>query len=115
MNFKTLDLKLNAIMLFNSQTRDKQTQATLLGNRMLDMCPQWKSCGTSNPMWTDGVAPEEVGVATVATAYKVSESSCKQVEYVISIMRCSKRANDLIYKQVIQHRSICYDAFCGMR
>ena len=86
------------------------------GNKMLDSCPKWFSCGGRYPYWTDYDMPKDIGLPTTITAYGVVGRSCKHVNRKMEVMRCSWRTkHDLIYRYTDVYYIACSNAFCGMK
>ena len=82
---------------------------------MLDKCPEYHSCGTGYPYWTDETPPQAVGVTANISSYAVKGDDCKDYGIPLQVMRCSWTSDhDLIYKYVGFYSSFCLDAFCGM-
>ena len=97
----------------------------IIGNRMLNRCPQRYSCGTLFAYWTDGVAPAAVGVPANITAYQSISSTrndglCKwdneSNNIQLEVMRCSLIEHDVIYKYSGNkgYYDFCGVGFCGM-
>lgn len=85
------------------------------GNRMLNVCPKWLSCGGKNPYWTDDAMPKEIGVVTQAKVYGVVGTDCRHVHQQVKVMRCSwKSPHDFVYRYVDTLYQSCSNAFCGM-
>jgi len=85
------------------------------GNRMLNSCPEPKSCGTYAPLWTDGIMPTTVGVKTNINAYAVGSSGCKVETWPLEVLKCSNDTSyDLIYRVLNPYNRLCKGAFCGM-
>ena len=88
---------------------------------MLNSCPPPRSCGTGNPIWSDGELPKIIGVNTTVNAYLVyhDSSNCKIWTRPLHVMRCSwDTSYDVIYKYGSNDSydsSICSIAFCGMK
>ena len=85
------------------------------GNRMLNKCPKFRSCGTKHPLWTDREMPQEVGVETEIKVYGVDARKCKSFSRIVKAIRCSWDTDyDIVFKQVSNFERNCYSAFCGM-
>ena len=85
------------------------------GNRMLNKCPKYRSCGAQNPLWTDRTMPQVVGVETNLKVYAVGKKKCKALTKTIKAMRCSWDTDyDLIFKQTTNLKGVCFNSFCGM-
>jgi len=85
------------------------------GNRMLNSCPEPKSCGTQVPLWTDGMAPTAVGVKATINAYGVTVRNCRRETWPLEVLRCSDdTSHDVIYRVLNPHNRVCRGAFCGM-
>ena len=83
------------------------------GNKLLDHCvPTW-SCGTASTMWSNSTMPDKVGVVTPITVYRNDGVSCTNYTKNSSVMRCSDRANDYVYRY--DDDNFCIIGFCGMR
>ncbi|KAF6016429.1 hypothetical protein EB796_025270 [Bugula neritina] len=88
------------------------------GNRLLDSCPKYKSCGSLYPLWSDEPMPTKVGVVSTIKMYAVVGNNCKKAALDLQVMRCSPRKNDYIYvtaKPSVKKNYKCSDAFCGMK
>ena len=82
------------------------------GNKLLDHCvPIW-SCGTYVTMWSNSTMPDKVGVVTPITVYG-NLGRCTNYPKKSSVMRCSSRANDYVYRY--DDNDHCSLGFCGMR
>ena len=93
--------------------------AGVSGNRILNTCPQYKSCGTRYAYWTDEPMPQEIGVVATVTLHSTDSyyvSSCKYHNTKILVMRCSwKTPYDFIYKLAKTYtQDSCSAAICGM-
>ena len=84
------------------------------GNRMLNICPPYKSCGTYVPFWSDAAIPDQVGERVEAQFYASTSNNCKSETYNLSVIRCSDEPNDAVYFQHYQPRGNCRGAFCGL-
>ena len=85
------------------------------GDKMLNTCPKWLSCGAYYPIWTDEKMPQVVGVESRVPVYGVFRVDCKRYTYQVKVIRCSwDTPHDLIYKQTKDYSLNCNDAFCGM-
>ena len=83
------------------------------GDKLLDHCvPIW-SCGTGATMWSNSTMPDKVGVVTPITVYGHASGRCTYFTLKSSVMRCSSRANDYVYRYDDLDR--CWMGFCGMR
>ena len=84
------------------------------GTHMLDSCPEFLSCGTAYPFWTDERMPTQIGVEAIVKVYGV-DAGCKGLIRSVKVMRCSWNSpHNLIYKQTTNLNSTCQYAFCGM-
>ena len=83
------------------------------GNMMLDTCPPSFSCGTHGGMWTNDAMPTNIGVQKSINAYGSYSSNCKYATRLISVVRCSSKAGDFVYKYTDTNTSCSY-SFCGM-
>ena len=88
----------------------------LTGNRLLNTCPTYESCGTTDPVWADEVMPEEVGKPLLIYAYQVRFNLCQGRTLPLLVMRCSLDTDyDYIYKYPGEYvTKTCAIAFCGM-
>mgnify|MGYP001795281781 FL=1 len=87
------------------------------GSRMLNTCPAHKSCGTYAPYWTDDKMPDKVGERLDVKVYYTSQDKCRGGYKALSVIRCSEKPNDLIYKYNLRAGLKVYPcaaAFCGM-
>ncbi|XP_067930313.1 uncharacterized protein [Watersipora subatra] len=85
------------------------------GNRLLDTCPPWKTCGTNYPIWSDAELPTQVGVASTIFVYVREQYDCRDQAKKALVIRCSwDTDNDLIYKYDSTKYSTCSIGFCGM-
>ena len=87
------------------------------GSRMLNTCPAHKSCGTYAPYWTDDKMPDKVGERLDVKVHYTSQDKCRGGYKALSVIRCSEKPNDLIYKYNLRAGSNVYPcaaAFCGM-
>mgnify|MGYP001799792884 FL=1 len=85
------------------------------GDVMLDKCVAWGSCGTAVPIYTSSVMPSDVGMITrIDLNANFNGFDCKSYNDTASVMRCSNRPNDLIYRY--EGNTTNYDAgFCGTK
>ena len=83
------------------------------GNKLLDHCVPVYSCGTAVTMWSNSTMPDKVGVVTPITVYRNDGVSCTAYTKKSSVMRCSDRANDYVYRY--DDDNFCIIGFCGMR
>ena len=83
------------------------------GNMMLDTCPPAYSCGTHAGMWTDDAMPTNVGIQKNINAYGSFTKGCKSYIQSISVIRCSSKAADFVYKYT-DPTAYCKLSFCGM-
>ena len=88
---------------------------------MLNSCPKFQSCGTLNPVWTDGKEPKQVGVSIRTGLYvvlrPVGNNVCRKRPHStwLEVIRCSwDTDHDLIYRLVGYYANNCHAAFCGM-
>ena len=82
---------------------------------MLNYCPSWLSCGTYNPMWTDGVPPDEAFQVATINMYLRMMDTCTGATFRAEIMRCSQGTDDdIIYRYADVYSWKCGSAFCGM-
>lgn len=85
------------------------------GNRMLDSCPKWFSCGGRYPYWTDDLMPKAVGEITEVSIYGVVGNDCKHVTQAMEVVRCSwDSPHDFVYRYVGKYYQSCSNSFCGM-
>lgn len=82
------------------------------GNQMLNKCPPSFSCGTRHAYYIDSVMPDVVGQEIQTTAYG-SHGGCRRSSRRVSVMRCSSKQGDFIYRHDTRTRP-CNGAFCGM-
>ena len=85
------------------------------GDVMLDRCVAWGSCGTAVPIYTSSVMPSDVGmITTINLLGNFNGFDCKSYNDTASVMRCSNRPNDLIYRYE-GNTTYYYVGFCGMK
>jgi len=89
------------------------------GNKMLDSCPAWRSCGGEYSYWSGDKMPTEVGVAKfVKTSYTLESGKCKESVWPMEVIRCSTHSDhDFIYKMYYRNSAAnhtCSISFCGM-
>ena len=84
--------------------------AVSAGNKLLDLCPEWKSCGSLT-------MPKLVGEQTYIDFYWVNGTDCKWKtrSNLLQVIRCSwDKNNDFIYKLSDVVSTDCEASFCGM-
>jgi len=103
----------------NCDTRDMVSQGNpwfrfsgAAGSHLLDHCIPDYRCGTHVTLWSNATMPTDIGVATTIPLYASHVSKCDYSSYTCSVMRCSDKPHDLIYRWA--GHSICYYGFCGM-
>lgn len=87
------------------------------GNRLLNHCVPAMSCGTDLSLWSNDKMPSMVGVVTQFKVFAIWEGQCKYETLKSSVLRCSDRKNDYIYRWEInsEKKHGCDYGFCGMR
>ena len=83
------------------------------GNKLLDHCVPATSCGTVFSLWSNSTMPDEIGVVTPIAVFGNNGFSCTGSTVKSSVMRCSNRAHDYVYKY--DDSGVCDYGFCGMR
>ena len=101
----------------------------VLGNQILNRCPELFSCGSLLPFWTDDRPPATLGQVHNITFYGSTliyrrvgylnievVNGCKEVRRKGKVMRCSWSTEyDLIYKYAEEYHDVeCVQTFCGM-
>ena len=86
------------------------------GNRILNTRPPTFSCGTMTPIWTDERMPSRVGVLTTVRIHvELVNKGTRTHENVLSVIKCSRKPNDYVYRLSNYYGSSCHAAFCGMK
>ena len=105
---------------FNCDTNDMKQQGrpwfrftSGAGNRLVDRCISPNSCGTHGPIWSDDTTPKLVGVVTPYRMYGSTGSNCKLFTFRASIIKCSDRVLDFVYRY--EDIEYCPFGFCGMK
>ena len=83
------------------------------GNGLLDHCIDEYRCGTHATLWSNATMPSAVGVSTTIPLYASYNSKCDQRSLTCSVMKCSDKVNDYIYRWSHSLTS-CNFGFCGM-
>lgn len=84
------------------------------GNMLIDHCVTWNTCGTSVPLFSNSSMPAEVGVVQSIEIYGPNkQQNCGYFQDKGSVMRCSAKLHDYIYRYDGSNRSSDI-GFCGM-
>lgn len=84
---------------------------------MLANCPQERSCGGLNGLWSNDDMPRIVGFPTRIYAYATDDASgsCKAKSLEMEVLRCSwDYGFDFVYRFLGPYVDACTDSFCGM-
>ncbi|XP_067944635.1 uncharacterized protein [Watersipora subatra] len=89
------------------------------GNRFLNTCPPFRSCGGQFSFWTDSEMPQKIGVVSRIFVYsRYSEEtnwSCRGAIEDAYVIRCSWDTDyDFVYRVDGPNENECFAAFCGM-
>ena len=91
------------------------------GSRLLDHCiysdnSARSSCGTHLAMWSNEKMPTDIGISHSFNVYSSYDGNCKRDILQCSVMRCSSRQHDFIYKWELNPGKSygCSYGFCGM-
>ena len=84
------------------------------GVQLLNRCIQCHSCGCSVNLFTNGTMPTDVGIITPIDLYGADcGGNCQFAIDRGSVMRCSDRSNDFVYRYDGNDRRTDI-GFCGM-
>ena len=83
------------------------------GNRLLNKCVPFGSCGTAAALWSDDRMPSQLAVITPINAYMEFNKNCRHKSLKASVLKCSSVPNDYIYRYD-DWMEACSYAFCGM-
>ena len=86
------------------------------GNRLLDHCVPYDSCGTNFPLWSDDRMPTSVGVPMTFKVYSSVADDCRHEAFAASVIRCSNKPADFVYRWEVNTKDKfdCFYGFCGM-
>lgn len=86
------------------------------GNKLLNFCVDFDSCGTNFPLWSDDPMPIEIGVVTRFQVYSSVAGECRHESFNSSVVRCSDSPTDFVYRweKNVHHKFYCFYGFCGM-